>query len=187
MFWDISQACHSSGSLLLAPCHDLKYAAFIHMTCLPKLPGASKCCKWSKFKCLIRLVVILFVFPLRKVEKRQGKLMVWLGNGACASVSASCTVSAFRAKYCCHLVKWYFTYLIRIHTSNIKYRALFKTTSVSNYCRSVCSNFWSICGNVEWDIMFPQGWTEGFVKRKAVWKFIPRLWNKSSKKFRHSS
>lgn len=130
-------------------------------------PGlCSRHSKWSKFKCLLGLVAILLISSLRRVEKHQRKPMTWLANGACVSVLSSCSTSAFRAKSCCHLIKWYCTYLIRILTSNIKYRPLFKTTSVSNYCHSVCSNFWSICGNVEWDIMFPQAKPKGLLRGK---------------------
>ena len=126
---------------------------------------------WSKFKRLLRLPCLgSLVFPLRKAAKHREKPMACLANTACAAVLASHNASAFRAEYCCRLIDWYSTYLIRIimvHTSDIKYKPLFKTISVFNYWRNVCSNFWSICGNAEWDIMFWQGWSRGFVNMRA--------------------
>ena len=47
VLWDISQDCGSSGNSELVPCRDLKYAAFIRMVPLPKLPGV-----WFELKML---------------------------------------------------------------------------------------------------------------------------------------
>lgn len=157
---DISQACQSSGSLLVGS------TLWFEVCCLYTHGSSSKTSR--------SLVCTQNALSDLNSKAYSGWLSSCLCNlwerwknireswwrdlqTACASVLASRNTSAFRAKYCCHLIKWYFTYLIRIHTSNIKYRPLFKTTSVSNYCRNVCSNFWSICGNIAWYIMFPQG------------------------------
>lgn len=128
--------------------------------------------KWSKFKCLLRLVVILLVSPWERWENIRESQWCDLQT-VCWHLAIPQRSGPNPALLYYHLIKWSCTYLIRTHGSHIKCRPVFRATSVSDYCRHVCSNFWSICGNVEWDIVFPQAKTKGFVRREAVSRFIP--------------
>lgn len=83
----ISQVCQFSGSLLLAPCHDLKYAACMHGS--SSRASRSLICTQNALSDLNSNAYLGWLSSCLFPSEKGGKTSV-KGSGACASVLASC-------------------------------------------------------------------------------------------------